>query len=112
MPRSIAAALTGDGVTFCPRPRGRSGCVTTAATLYRDDASAVSEGTANAGVPKKTTSMALPLAGALQLSNATRDHVALQAAQPVEKQQSVEVVDFVMEGAREQSRRVVHAGLT
>ena len=53
-PPSIARAFTGASLVFWPRPRGRSGCVTTPTTACADCSSASSEGTANAGVPKKT----------------------------------------------------------
>ena len=52
---SAASALTGPGVTRWPRPRGRSGWVTTPAVSCRDPSSASSVGTANRGVPKNTT---------------------------------------------------------
>lgn len=37
MPCSVAAAATGDGFGALPRPRRRSGCVTTAATCSEED---------------------------------------------------------------------------
>ena len=52
-----ARALMGASLGCCPRPRGRSGCETTATTLWVDSRSASSVGTANEGVPKKTTRM-------------------------------------------------------
>ena len=51
-PDLLGATFTGEGVTFLPRPRGRSGCVTTATTSCRDPASVSSDGTAKPGVPK------------------------------------------------------------
>ena len=54
-PAASARALTGASDTFCPRPRGRSGCVTTPTTVCGEAASSASSvGTANSGVPKKT----------------------------------------------------------
>src|SRR6185369_4384939 len=50
-PRAAAASLTGDAVTWRPRPAGRSGCVNTRFTSAPDAASASSVGTANCGVP-------------------------------------------------------------
>ena len=50
-----AVILTGASVTFCPRPRGRSGWVTTPTTWCGDLIRCSSEGTANCGVPKNTT---------------------------------------------------------
>ena len=50
-----ARALTGAAVTFWPRPRGRSGCVTTPTTWWRRASSARASAPRTAGVPKKTT---------------------------------------------------------
>ncbi len=53
-----AFCFTGDALTCCPRPRSLSGCVTTpTARLAEEESSASSEGTANSGVPKRTTRM-------------------------------------------------------
>jgi hypothetical protein len=52
-PRSIAKSFTAGAWGASPRPAGRSGCVTTP-TTSAVSASAASEGTASAGVPKKT----------------------------------------------------------
>ena len=57
----LARVLTGASLVFCPRPRGRSGCVTTATTEWRERSSASSVGTANSGVPKNTTRSGSPL---------------------------------------------------
>ena len=46
-------AFTGDGVSFCPRPRFLSGCVTTPTTSLIS-ASRARHGTAKSGVPIKT----------------------------------------------------------
>ena len=49
----LARALTGASEVLWPRPRGRSGCVTTPTTVWGEARSrASSDGTANAGVPK------------------------------------------------------------
>ena len=54
-PAASARVFTGASDTFWPRPRGRSGCVTTPITECGDAASSASSaGTANAGVPKNT----------------------------------------------------------
>ena len=42
----------GEVRVFCPRPRGRSGWVTTATTEWDDSTSRESVGRANSGVPK------------------------------------------------------------
>ena len=47
-----AAPGIGLAETRCPRPRGRSGCVTTPTTRWREASSAASVGTAKSGVPK------------------------------------------------------------
>src|SRR6188768_1532576 len=50
---SAASSLTGDARSCCPRPAGRSGCVSTPTTWCRDLSSACSAGSANCGVPAK-----------------------------------------------------------
>src|SRR5580658_8264474 len=106
MPATSAASLTGEKENSCPRPRPRSGCVTTARTLNSGSASSCCrEGTANAGVPQKTTfsisSGGLPLACLLQLADFSPNHVALQHAQMAQEQNSVEMVNFMAEGPRQ-----------
>jgi len=51
-PSSSAALLTGVASSFCPRPRGRSGCETTPTSRWPLAARARRPGTANSGVPK------------------------------------------------------------
>ena len=51
-PRSAASALTGASVTFWPRPRGRSGWVTTPHDPMARVEQRRNVGTANCGVPK------------------------------------------------------------
>jgi hypothetical protein len=99
--------LTGAGVGFWPRPRGRSGCVTTPTTSCRDVEQLRSVGAAKAGVPKKAirrsdASMS-PLAGAPQLLDAAHDQLAVEAAQPIDEERAVEVIHLVLERAREQA---------
>ena len=54
-PASTARAFTGASDSFWPRPRGRSGWVTTPTTVCGEArSSASSDGTAKAGVPKNT----------------------------------------------------------
>src|ERR1035437_1329851 len=53
-PSPSAACFTGDAAAFCPRPRGRSGGVSTAATSCPARTMASSVGTAKAGVPSNT----------------------------------------------------------
>src|SRR5690348_3863881 len=55
-PDFSASVLTGDGCHLSSRPRGRSGCVTTATTENcRSSASAARLGQDNSAVPMKTT---------------------------------------------------------
>src|SRR6267143_171108 len=54
----MAASLTGDGEICRPRPRGRSGCVMTAAISISGCARRwMKVGTAKCGVPQKTMRM-------------------------------------------------------
>ena len=56
MSSDSAAAFTGGGTSAeRERPRGRSGGVTAATTSNPSPRRASSDGTANSGVPKKTT---------------------------------------------------------
>ena len=54
-PRSSASSFTGGGVSFWPRPTGLSGWHTTPTTGQPASQMARSVGTANAGVPMKST---------------------------------------------------------
>src|SRR6201987_5130981 len=107
MPASSAASFTGELAVFLPRPRGRSGCVTTAATWKYESASNVRrEGTAKAGVPQNTSlsgTAALPLARFFHLADFALDHVAFQHAQMHDEKRSIQVVDLVAERASQQS---------
>src|ERR1035438_3033754 len=60
MPWRIAAAFTGDGISSCLRPFGRSGWVTTRDTACPEETRASSVGTANSGVPRKIMRMGKP----------------------------------------------------
>src|ERR1700722_8584037 len=68
--------------------------------------SASSVGTANRGVPQNTSFKAvigaLPLAFALCLANLAQRQVALQRAHTEDEQHAVEMIDLVLEAAREQ----------
>ena len=48
-------------------------------------------------------------AGALKLADLPDDHVALEAAQAIEEQDAVEVIDFVLQCAGQQSRAFDYA---
>src|SRR3954471_14434884 len=105
-PRSSAALFTGDSATCCPRLFGRSGWVNTAKTECPEETSASSEGTANSGVPRKTTrikySRLVPLAVFLELLDLAFDNVPLQRAEVVQEQDAVQMVDFVEQSTRKQ----------
>src|SRR5579864_1772884 len=107
MPASSAASFTGELAVFLPRPRGRSGCVTTAATWKHESASkARREGTAKAGVPQNTSfsgTAALPLACFFHLANFAFDHVALQHSEMHDEKRPIQMIDFVAERSSEQS---------
>src|SRR5262245_5704114 len=66
-PARSASAETGEGPACRPRPRGRSGWLTTAATGCRPARSLSSVGTAKSGVPKKASR-----SGALSPASARR----------------------------------------
>ena len=55
MPAASAACFTGGAVSCCPRPTGLSGCETTSAISWPAPSRASSVGTANRGVPQKTS---------------------------------------------------------
>src|SRR5271157_29375 len=103
IPVSAAAFLTGELAVCCPRPRGRSGCVTTPMISKSGcEIRCCREGTAKAGVPQKTIRSAtarLPLAGFFQFADFSLDHVPLEHAEVRDEENSVEVVDLVAERA-------------
>src|SRR5271156_5662696 len=108
IPAAAAASFTGELETSLPRPRGRSGCVTTPAIWKSGWAINLRrEGRANAGVPQKIIfsggTGVLPLAGFFQLADFAFDEVALQHAQMRDEEDAVEVVNLVAEGAGEQA---------
>ncbi len=63
-------------------------------------------GTANSGVPRKTTRIAcarlIPLAGFLQLLDLAPDDVALQRTQMIDEKNAVQVIDLVLKSPRQQ----------
>src|SRR5574341_2371479 len=110
-PNSCARCLTREAAGFCPRPRGRSGWVTTRRTRKPAATSFSSVGTANCGVPQKTKSIcdfrlpigqSLPLTGASQLPDFTLDEVALERADVADEELAVQVVGLMQEGAGQQ----------
>ena len=102
----MAASFIGEVEISWPRPRGRSGCVTTPAIANSGcDSNSRSVGRANDGVPQKIIvsggTSVLPLAGFFQLADFAFDEVALEHAEMGEKEDAVEVIDFVAEGSGE-----------
>src|ERR1051326_7282150 len=110
IPCAWAISFVGVGCRRCPRPRGRSGCETTAGTRCGEWSSASSEGTANSGVPKKTITTPtrarsrLPLSRLPQLLNLADDQFALDAAKAIDENDAVEVVHLVLKRARQEVR--------
>src|ERR1051325_10740332 len=102
----MASALTGANVTFCPRPRGRSGCVKMPETMWRESMRCWSVGTAKRGVPKNTMFIAwrLPFAGARELLDLPDNQILLQAAQPIDEQRPFQMIHLVLEAAGQQAR--------
>src|ERR1700756_1174311 len=109
-----AVSFTGEKETSWPRPRGRSGCVNTP-TISKSGCSRryLNGGTANCGVPQNTIrrrftagsparSAHLPLAFFPQLFDFALDEVALQHAQMLQEENSVQMVDFMAERPRQQ----------
>src|SRR6266436_3300816 len=102
-PRATAACFTEGAANFCPRPLGRSGCVKTAAIWWLA-ARSCNDGTANSGVPMKTSFMAhsFPLASLDHALDAPLDHVAAQHAQVGNEQAAVQMIGLMAERARQQ----------
>src|SRR5512142_172987 len=103
-PRRSAHSFTGEAASCCPRPRGRSGCVSTASTWWPVPTIRSSVGTANAGVPRKTSFIGVsgPLPGFLQFLDLALDQVALQRAEMRNVEPAVEVIGLGQQGARQQ----------
>src|SRR5215472_12810042 len=81
-PNSRALRLTGEAVSSMPRPRARSGWVTTSFTANPALTKRSSVGTAKTGVPQKTRfiTAALPFAGFHHLADLALHHVPLERA--------------------------------
>src|SRR6188474_2349695 len=112
-PSSVAASLTGGGMsTERERPWGRSGWVTTPSTSMPSATRARSDGTANAGVPKYTTRIGSAAVGgrlerfdhvlaAMLLLVPGQEKLSLERTQVVDEQDPVEMVDFMLDAARD-----------
>src|SRR5467141_5073051 len=110
-----AVSFTAENDTSCPRPRGRSGCVTALIISMSGCASrCLSVGTANEGVPQKTIRIInplrppsgrlrhLPLALFPELLDFPSDQVALEHAEVLQKKNSIQVINLMAEGPRQQ----------
>src|SRR6516225_5426417 len=126
IPSCCASRFTAGATTSMPRPLGRSGCATTSFTV-KCSASASRVGTANSGVPQKTKFIvpsfalrvsrpepshsehqtrnavaSLPLSRLLQFLHFAQDQIAFQPAEVANIEPAVQVIDFVLEGSRQQ----------
>src|SRR6266446_6398530 len=120
MPRAAASLFTGDGASARPRPAGRSGCVITPATRWRDSSSPSRHRAANSGVPaKRTFTEAAPAQGLRErrsdgLSNEASggfaelflklglDALLLEARQIVNEDFALKVIHFVLDADRQE----------
>src|SRR5690606_29680247 len=121
---STASCLTGDGVSFLPRPAGRSGWVSTASSWCSLSSNARSAVAAKSGVPAKrifkrascyrrlrgrnyarSAAATHPCsgAGAMHLFQLLANAVALQARDIVDEQLAVEVIQLVLDAYRQQA---------
>src|SRR5258708_26903691 len=127
MPRAAASFFTGDAASAKPRPAGRSGCVITPTTRWRDPSSVSRHRAANSGVPvKRTFTEAAPAEGSRerQRSGVRRttsrpgpnpasgrfaelflkfrlDALLLEARQIVDENLALEMIHFVLDADRE-----------
>src|SRR5882672_7529154 len=122
-PRASAVCFTAERRGAWPRPAGRSGWVTTAATWWPRSSRASSAGTAKGGVPMKTSltrraslaQVGLDVRGRVlrgrflelpvlqELLHAALVEIALQAADAVDEELAVEMVDLVLQRHRKQA---------
>src|SRR5437588_152630 len=114
-PCSSARSFTGDALTPRPLPRGLSGCVTTAATSCGDSSNARRAGTATSGVPMKTTRITSEPLGGVRARRWRHPEVLIAqclhgffpklGCEAIDEQDAVEVIDLVLEDAREEPFR-------
>src|SRR5690606_27880339 len=104
-PSSGVTALTGGGWSVRPGPAGRSGCVTTPTTSCPSPIRARSDGIAKSGVPQNSTLTIAPRGSlSLQLLPPVQQHLSLERADPIDEEDSVKVVDLVLERSGEEPR--------
>src|SRR5215469_610362 len=103
-PKRMAASFMGGGAVSRPRPRGRSGCVTTSRTWWPAAAMRSKVATAKAGVPRNTRRMdgSVPIPGALQLLDFSLHQVALERTDVRDVEPPIEMIGLMQEGARQQ----------
>src|SRR6266545_6425970 len=113
-PSFRALCLTGDSVNSIPRPRGRSGCVTTRRTWNPASTSFSRVGTAKRGVPAKMRLSGciierlrrcfhdLPLARLHEFADFSLHQVAFQGADVADVELAIQMISFVQEGSGQQ----------
>src|SRR5579862_4057981 len=130
MPAARAVCFTAGATSSWLRPAGRSGWVTANGISWPARMSASNVGTPNLGVPQKTSfidvpsngilcspmpqrqtwgaqrhergTLGLPRTLALHFADLAQRHIPLQAAHAKDEQHSVQVVNLVLKGARQQ----------
>src|SRR5262249_45631764 len=110
MPCFVAVCLTGEAASSRPRPLGLSGWVTTNPTWCPLPIKPSRVGTANFGVPAKTsvsgwfmrTKGSLPLASLYQLLNFALDQISLQGAEMADVQLAIQMICFMQKRARQE----------
>ena len=95
-----AMDLTGVGISFCPRPLGRSGWVTTPISSWGESRRASSEGQANSDGAQEEDLQPFPSFFFLQ--QFLFEEIPFQSAEPVDEEDPVQVVNFVLQGNRQQ----------
>src|SRR5712692_2671093 len=98
MPRSAAHCLVGVGMTFSPRPLGLSGWLTSSSIACPAACNARSDGTANCGLPKKTTRI-LPFSIFHKPLHLARNQAPFERTDTVQEIQAVQVIDLMAETA-------------
>src|SRR5688500_7366433 len=117
---SCASSLTGEARSRCPRPAGRSGCVSTPTTRCADDSNVRSAGSANCGVPAKAIrsfvfrSVSAGGTGFARLAGAflailvqlLADALALEVGEVVDEQFRFQVGHFGLQADRRQAVQI------
>ena len=101
-PWPIAADLTGVGTRSLPRPRRRSGCVTTTAMSWPAATSASSVGLRPAASPETRGATEPSSSDGVALAQGAQRGLAGVGVEMLEQQRAVQMVEFVLEQARQQ----------